>query len=151
MSVDTKLVVGMARQAAQAAEDGFRALYVAVGSRPDAPSFEEIGTDIDKLSMTLHSLSGSATALSSGLAHDVFEARMPTDVQFSHAIVVDMNTIAELLWSMLPLNLPEPEDSVDEQKCQNISEMIKCYDKAVSAVLRHHSLCVQMNHIIIVY
>jgi hypothetical protein len=138
MSQDLDNLVGRASEAARSAHDDYRALYLAVGSASVAPSLADVGTDLDKLSITLDLLSKSAPALSSELAHDVFESRMSAGVKLSRAIVQDLNTIAGRLRSMTPSSSSEPEKIMHEHECREISEMVKRYDRAVSAVLRHH-------------
>jgi hypothetical protein len=131
-----------ASKAARAAHDDFRALYQVVGSRSDAPLLAIVGADLDGLAMKLHTLSTSAAALSSSLAHDVFEARMSGDVKLSHGITYDIKSIARRLRSMTPANSSEPDIIMDEGEGRDILSMIKRYDGVVSAILNHHQLCV---------
>jgi hypothetical protein len=138
MSQDLDNLVGKASKAARSAHNDYRALYLAVGSAPIAPSLADVGVDLDKLSITLDLLAKSAPALSSELAHDVFETRMSADVKLSRAIVHDLSTIAGRLRSMTPSSSSEPAEIMHEHECREVSEMVKRYDRAVSAVLRHH-------------
>jgi hypothetical protein len=138
MSQSLETLVDRAGRAARAAHDDFRALYIAVGSAPIAPSLADVGASLDKLSITLELLSKSAPALSSELAHDVFESRMSADVKLSRAIVHDLNTIAGRLRSMTPSSSSEPEKITHDHECQEISEMVKRYDRVITAVLDHH-------------
>jgi hypothetical protein len=138
MSRDLDILVDRASKAAQSAHNDYRALYLAVGSASIAPSLAEVGADLDQLSITLDLLSKSTPALSSELAHDVFESRMSADVKLSHAIVQDLNTIAGRLRSVTPSSSSEPEKIMHDHECREISEMVKRYDRAVSAILRHH-------------
>jgi hypothetical protein len=138
MSQSLQILVDRSSKAARSAHNNFRALYLAVGSDSIAPSLAGVGVDLDKLSITLDLLSKSTPALSSELAHDVFESRMSADVKLSRAIVHDLNTIAGRLRSMTPSRSSEPAEIMHEHECQDISEMIKRYDRAVSAALRDH-------------
>jgi hypothetical protein len=138
MSQDLDNLVGRASKAARSAHNDYRALYLAVGSPSIAPSLADVGADLDKLSITLDLLAKSAPAVSSELAHDVFESRVSADVKLSRAIVHDLNTIAGRLRSMQPLSSSKPEEIMHEYECREISEIIKRYDRAFSAVLRHH-------------
>jgi hypothetical protein len=135
-SLDT--LVDRASKASRSAHNDFRALYIAVGSAFIAPSLAGVGVDLDNLSITLELLSKSTPALSSELAHDVFESRMSADFKLSRAIVHDLNTIAGRIRSMTPSSSSEPAEITHEHECQEISEMVKRYDRAVSAVLRDH-------------
>jgi hypothetical protein len=138
MSQSLKILVDRASKAARSAHHNFRALYLAVGSDSIAPSLAGVGADLDKLSITLDLLSKAASALSSEFAHDVFETRMSADVKLSRAIVHDLNTIAGRLQSMTPSSSSEPEKIMHEHECREISEIIKRYNRTVSAVLHHH-------------
>jgi hypothetical protein len=138
MPQSLETLVDRASKAAQSAHNAYRALYLAVGSASIAPSLAGVGADLDKLSITLDLLSKSATAISIELAHDVFDTRMSADVKLSHAIVYDLNTIAGRLRSMTPSSSSKPEEIMHERECREVSEMVKRYDRAVSAVLRHH-------------
>jgi hypothetical protein len=142
MSQDMEVLVDRASKATRAAHDDFRALSQAVGSRSDAPLLAAVGADLDGLAMKLHTLSTSAAALSSSLAHDVFEARMSGDVKLSHGITYDMKSIARRLLSLKPSDLSEPEMIMDEGEGRDMLSMIKRYDGVVSAILDHHQLCV---------
>jgi hypothetical protein len=142
MSQDMEVLVGRASKAARVAHDDFRALYQAVGSRSDAPMLAAVGADLDGLAMKLHTLSTSTVALSSSLAHDVFETRMSGDVKLSHAITYDMKAIARRSRSIKPTASSEPDMIIDEREGGNILSMIRRYDGAVSAILSHHQLCV---------
>jgi hypothetical protein len=143
MSRGLDILVDRARTIARSAHDDFRTLYLAVGSASIAPSLADVGADLENLSITLDLLSKSAPALSSELAHDVFESRMSADVKLSRAIIHDLNSIAGRLRSMTPSSSSEPEQIMQEHECRNVSEMVKRYDRAVSAVLRHHDMCVR--------
>jgi hypothetical protein len=138
MSQSLETLVDRASKAAQSAHNAYRALYLAVGSASIAPSLAGVGADLDKLSITLDLLSKSAPALSSDFAHDVFESRVSADVKLFRAIVHDLDTIAGRLQSMTPSSSSEPEEIMHEDECREISEMVKRYDRAVSAVLYHH-------------
>jgi hypothetical protein len=145
MSQSLKILVDRSSKAARSAHNNFRALYLAVGSDSIAPSLAGVGADLDKLSITLDKLSitldllsKSAPALSSELAHDIFQTRMSADAKLSRAIVHDLNTIAGRLRSMTPSSSSEPEEIMHEHECREISEMVKRYDRAISAVLREH-------------
>jgi hypothetical protein len=138
MSRDLDILVDKASKASRSAHNDYQALYLAVGSASIAPSLAGVGADLDKLSITLDLLSKSAPALSSELAHHVFETRMSADVKLSRAIVHDLNTIAGRLRSMTPSSSSEPGEIMHEHECREVSEMVKRYDRAVSAVLRHH-------------
>jgi hypothetical protein len=138
MSRDLKSLVGRASKAARSAHNDYRALYLAVGSASIAPSLADVGADLDKLSITLDLLSKAAPALSSELAHKFFETRMSADVKLSRAIFHDLNTIAERLRLMTPSSSSKPEEIMRKHECRKSSEMIKRYDRAISAVLRHH-------------
>jgi hypothetical protein len=138
MSRDLENMVDRASKAARSAHNEYRALYLAIGSASITPSLVGVGADLDSLSITLELLSKSAPALSSKLAHDVFESRMSIDVKLSRAIVVDLNTTAARLRSMTPSTSSEPEAIMHEHDCREVSEMVKRYDKAVSVVLRYH-------------
>jgi hypothetical protein len=138
MSQSLKTLVDRASKVSRSAHNDFRALYLAVGSDSIAPSLAGVGADLDKLSITLDLLCKSAPALSSELAHDIFETRMSADVKLSRAIVHDLNTIAGRLQSMTPSSSSEPENIMHEHECREISEMVQRYDRAVSAILRHH-------------
>jgi hypothetical protein len=138
MSQSLKTLVDRSSKAARSAHNDFRALYLAVGSDSIAPSLAGVGADLDKLSITLDLLSKSAPALSSELAHNVFDTRMSADVKLPRAIVHDLDTIAGRLRSMTPSSSSEPEEIMREHECREVSEMVKRYDRAVSTVLRHH-------------
>jgi hypothetical protein len=138
MSQSLKTLIDRSSKSARSAHDNFRALYLAVGSNSIAPSLAGVGADLDKLSISLDLLSKAAPALSSGLAHDVFETRMSADVKLSRAIVHDLNTIAGRLQSMTPSSSSEPEKIMHEHECREVSEMVQRYDRAISAVLSHH-------------
>jgi hypothetical protein len=138
MSRDLDILVDRASKASRSAHNEYRALYLAVGSAFIAPSLAGVGADLDNLSITLDLLSKSASALSSEFVHDVFESRMSADVKFSRAIVHDLNTIAGRLRFMMPSSSSRPAEIMHEDECREISEMVKRYDRAVSAVLRHH-------------
>jgi hypothetical protein len=138
MSQSLETLVDRASKAAQSAHNAYRALYLAVGSASIAASLAGVGADLDKLSITLDLLSKSATAISSELAHDVFDTRMSADVKLSRAIVHDLNTVAGRLRSMTPSCSSEPDEIMHEHECQEISEIVKRYDRAVSAALRDH-------------
>jgi hypothetical protein len=142
MSQDIEVLVDRASKAARAAHDDFRALYHAIGSRSDAPMLAAVGADLDGLAMKLTSLSTSRAALSSSLAHDVFEARMSGNVKLSRGITYDMKSIARRLRSLKPSDLSEPEMIMEEGESRDILSMIKRYDGVVSAILDHHQLCV---------
>jgi hypothetical protein len=137
MSQSLKILVDRSSKAARSAHNNFRALYLAVGSDSIAPSLAGVGANLDKLSITLDLLSKSAPALSSELAHDVFETRMSADVKLSRAIVHDLNTVAGRLQSMTPSSSSEPAEIMHEHECREVSEMVQRYDRAISAVLRH--------------
>jgi hypothetical protein len=138
MSQSLKTLVDRSSKAARSAHNDFRSLYLAVGSDSIAPSLAGVGADLDKLSITLDLLYKSAPALSSELAHNVLDTRMSANVKLSYAIVHDLNTIAGRLRSMTPSSSSEPEEIMHEHECQEVSEMVKRYDRAVSAILRHH-------------
>jgi hypothetical protein len=138
MSRSLETLVDRASKAAQSAHNAYRALYLAVGSASIAPSLADVGADLDKFSITLDLLSKSAPALSSELFHDVFESRVSADVKLSRVIVHDLNTIVGRLRSMTPSSSSEPEGIMHERECREVSDMIKRYDRAVSAILRHH-------------
>jgi hypothetical protein len=138
MSRGVETLFDRASKAARSAHNGFRATYLAVGNTSIAPSFAHLGADLDNLSLTLNLLSKSAPALLSGLAHDVLDTRMSADVKLSRAIVHDLNTIAGRLRSMTPSSSFESEKIIHEHECRDISEMVKHYDRAVSAILHHH-------------
>jgi hypothetical protein len=138
MSQSLKILVDRSSKAARSAHNNFQALYPAVGSDSIAPSLAGVGADLNKLLITLDLLSKSVPALSSELAHDVFETRMSANVKLSRAIVCNLNTIAGRLQSMTPSSSSEPAEIMHEHECREISEMVKCYNRAISAVLRHH-------------
>jgi hypothetical protein len=138
MSQNLDNLANRASKAARSAHNDYRALYLAVGSASIAPSLTGVGGDLDKLAITLDLLSKSAPALSSELAHNMFESRMSADTKLSRAIVQDLNTIAGRLRSMTPSNSSEPAEIMHEHECREVSEMVKRYDRAVSAVLRDH-------------
>jgi hypothetical protein len=142
MSRDMAVLAQRASKAARSAHNDFRALYQAVGSRPDAPLLAAVGTDLDGLAMKLTSLSISTAALSSSLAHDMFETRMSDDVTLSHGITYDMKAIGRRLRSLKPSNSSEQEMIMGEREGENMLNMIKRYDGAVSAILSYHQLCV---------
>jgi hypothetical protein len=137
MSRDLDILIDRASKAARSAHNDYQALYLAVGSASIAPSLAGMGADLDKLSITLDLLSKSTPALSSELAQNVFESRVSADVKLSRAIVHDLNTIAGRLRSMTPSRSSEPAEIMPEHECREISEMVKRYDRAVSAILRH--------------
>jgi hypothetical protein len=139
MSQDLDILVDRASKASRSAHNDYQALYLAVGSASIAPSLADMGADLDKLSITLDLLSKSTPALSSELAQNVFESRVSADVKLSRAIVHDLNTIAGRLRSMTPWNSSEAAEIMHEHECREISEMVKRYDRAVSAVLRDHN------------
>jgi hypothetical protein len=152
MSRDIEVLADRARKAARAAHTAYGLLYSAVGSGSIVPSLAGVGVDLDHLSITLDLLSESTTAISSDLAHAVFETQISAGVQLSGAIVQDLDTIAGRLRSMMLSRLSELEETMHEQECRAISEMLRRYNRAVSAVLRHHELCVpRMNHIVLAY
>jgi hypothetical protein len=138
MSRSLNTLVDRASKASRSAHNDFRALYIAVGSASIAPSLADVGADLDKLSITLDLLSKSTPALSSELARDVFDTQVSADVKLSHAIVHDLNTIAGRLRSMTPSSSSEPAEIMHDHECRDISTMIKRYDRAFSAALRHH-------------
>jgi hypothetical protein len=138
MCRDLDILVDRASKASRSAHNSYRALYLAVGSASITPSLADVGVDLDKLSITLDLLSKSAPALSSELAHDVFDTRMSADVKLSRAIVHDLNTMAGRLRSMTPSSSSERAEIMHEDECREMSEMVKRYDRAVSAVLRDH-------------
>jgi hypothetical protein len=142
MSQDIEVLVDRASKAARSAHDDFRALYHAIGSRSDAPMLAVIGADLDGLAMKLASLSTSRAALSSGLAHDVFDTQMSGDVKLSLGITYDMKSIARRLRSLKPSDPAEPKIIMGEREGGDIRNMIKRYDGAVSAILSHHQLYV---------
>jgi hypothetical protein len=138
MSRHLDILVNRASKASRSAHNNYQALYLAVGSASIAPSLADVGADLDKLSITLELLSKSTPALSSELAQNVFESRVSTDVKLSRAIVHDLNIIAGRLRSMTPSSSSEPADIMHEDECREISEMVKRYCRAVSAVVRDH-------------
>jgi hypothetical protein len=142
MSQDIEVSADRASKAARAAHDDFRALYQVVESRSDTPLLVVVGADLDGLAMKLHMLSTSAAALSSSLAHDVFEARMSGDVKLPRGITYDMKAIGRRLRSLKPSDLSDPEMIMDEGESRDMLSMIKRYDGVVSAVLNDYQLCV---------
>jgi hypothetical protein len=142
MSQDMEVLADRASKAARAAHDDFRALYQAIGSRSDAPMLAVVGADLDGLAMKLTSLSTSRAALSSSLAHNVFDTRTSVDVNLSHGITYDMKSIARRLRSLKPSDSAEPEMIMGEREGGDIGNMIRRYDGAVSAILSHHQLYV---------
>jgi hypothetical protein len=138
MSQDLDNLVDRTSKAARSAHNDYRALYLAVGSASVAPSLADVGADLDKLAITLDLLSKAAPALSSELAHNMFESRMSADIKLSRAIIQDLSTIAGRLRSMTPSNSSEAAEIMHEHECRETSEMVKRYNRAVSAVLRHH-------------
>jgi hypothetical protein len=138
MSQSLETLVDRACKAAQSAHNAYRALYLAAGSASIAASLADVGADLDKLSITLELLSKSTPALSSELAHGVLESRVSADVKLSRAIVHDLDTIAGRLQSMTPSSSSEQEEIMHEHECRETSEMVKRYDRAFSAILRHH-------------
>jgi hypothetical protein len=142
MSQDLGAVAKDAMTAARAAHDDFRTLYETLeGSMP--VSLWAAGTALDELSNNLGALAGSTTALTSGLTRSVFKTRLSDDVQFSHAIVHDMNAIAKRLRLMTPWESSNPVMFVDERECRNIAGMIDCYDRTISHILIYHNSCVR--------
>jgi hypothetical protein len=142
MSRDIQALADRASKAARSAHDDFQALYQAIGSRSDAPMLAVVGADLDGLAMKLHTLSTSTAALSSSIAHDVFESRMSGDVKLSHGITYDIKYIARRLRSLKPSDSSEQEMIMGEREGEDMLNMIKRYDGAVSAILNHHQLCV---------
>jgi hypothetical protein len=142
MSQDMRVLTDRAGKAAQSAHNDFRALYQAGEGRADAPLLMAIGADLNGLAMKLNSLSTSTTALSSRLAHDIFETQISAGVKLSHGIIYDMKAIARRLRSLKPSNSSEPEMIMDEREGGNILNMVKRYNEAVAAILGHHQLCV---------
>jgi hypothetical protein len=142
MSRDMAVLANRASKAARAAHVDLQALHQAVGSRSDAPLLAAVGADLDELAMKLTSLSTSEAALSSSLAHDVFDIPMSADVKLSHGITYDMKAIARRLRSLKPSASWEPDMVMDERESADILSMIKRYDGAISATLSHHQLCV---------
>jgi hypothetical protein len=142
MSGDMEVLAERASKAARSAHNDFQVLHHAIGSRSDAPLLAAVGADLDELAIKLYSLSTSTAALSSGLAHDVFDTRMTGDVKLSRGITYDMKAIARRLRSLKPSASSELDMIMDEGEGRDILNMIKRYDGAVSAVMSHHQLCV---------
>jgi hypothetical protein len=142
MSWDMEAHIKRASKACRSAHDDFRALYQVIGSHSDTPMLKAVGADLDALALKLHSLSTSTVALSSSLAHDLFETRVSADIKLSHGIIYDMKAIGRRLRSMKPSALSEPEMIMDEREGNDVRNMVKRYYRAVTVILDHHQLCV---------
>jgi hypothetical protein len=134
-----EVLVDRVREAAQVAYDDFRALYIVVEGRSDARLLADIGANLNGLAMKLHSLSTSTIAISSSLAHDMFDTRISSGVKLSHGIIDDMKAVACRLRSS---SSSEPEMIMDKREGGDILRMIKRYDEVISAILNHHQLYV---------
>jgi hypothetical protein len=151
MFQDMEALADRASKAARAAHDDFRALYQAIGSRSDAPMLAVVGADLDGLAMKLTSLSTLKVALSSSLAHDAFHTQMSVDVKLSLGIVYDMKAIARRLRSLKPSDPTEPDIIMDEGEGRDILSMTKRYNGVISAILNHHQLCVDAQHLLLCF
>jgi hypothetical protein len=140
MSRDVDVLVDRAIKAVQIAQDDFRALHIAVEGRSDAWLLTDIGANLDGLALKLLSLFTSTTALSSVVAHHVFDTEISSGVKLSHGIVDDVKAIAGRLRSS---NSSEPEMIMDKREGGNILSIIKRYDGAISAILNYHQLYVE--------
>jgi hypothetical protein len=151
MAEDFQTMADCAMKAARTAHEDFKVLYTTLeGSMPVA--LWAAGAALDKLSINLGALAGSTTTLTSGLTRHVFQTRVSDDVQFSHAIVDDMNALAERLRLMTPWESSQPVMSMDENECRNIAEMIDHYDRTIFHILISHNSCVcQSNYTPMVY
>jgi hypothetical protein len=145
MSQAIESVVEPIRQAVQKAHNTFLALQTVVGDRqaPMPMPLLFAGTALDKLLMTLDFVCNSTSDVNYALLYSVFDARVGTDIQLSHAILHDMKAVAERLSLMAPSNLAEPMMTPGDQDCQNIANVVDRYDRAISTILIHYNSCVR--------
>jgi hypothetical protein len=143
MSHDFGPVAEKARVAVRAAHNDFRSLYKAVSNPRSIPTALHVtGNTLDNLAQNLDLLARSTNALSSDVAHKVFDAHMSDGVKLSDAILHDMTTVASRLRLMTPSASSEPVMVMEENQCQDIENMATRYDQAISSILDHHSSCV---------
>jgi hypothetical protein len=140
MSQDVATVVESARKAVQAAHNDFRALYAATDSSLMPSSLLVAGSDLDKLSINLGVLAISANTLPSDLLSDLFKIHVSEDVTLSHAIVRDMHAIAGHLRSMKPSLSSKALMTMEKRHCQDVSDIVRRYDRIISAMLDHHHM-----------
>jgi hypothetical protein len=143
MSHDFGPVVEKAKLAVRAAHNDFRSLYAAIPDPRLMPmSLHVTGNTLDKLAQNLDLLAQFVNALSSDVAHKVFDAHMGDGVKLSDAILHDMTTVASRLRLMTPSASSEPVMAMEEDQCLDIENTATRYDQAISSILLHHSSCV---------
>jgi hypothetical protein len=76
-------------------------------------------------------------------AFHTFSVTMPAGISLSDALVLDMDAIAERLRFMTPPDSEVIAGDLSDQECQDIAQMVDCYDRSVSSVLIQHNVCVR--------
>jgi hypothetical protein len=143
MSHDFGPVVEKAQLAVRAAHNDFRSLYKAISNPRSMPTALHVtGITLDSLAQNLELLARSTNALSSDVAHKVFDAHMSDEVKLSDAILHDMTAVASRLRLMTPSASSEPVMVMEEDQCRDIENIATRYDQAISSILLHHSSCV---------
>jgi hypothetical protein len=143
MSHDLGPVFEKAQLAVRAAHNDFRSLYKAVSNPRSMPTALHVtGHTLDNLAQNLDLLARSTNALSSDVAHKVFDAHMSDEVKLSDAILHDITTVASRLRLMTPSASSEPLVLMEEDQCRDLENMATRYDQAISSILHHHSSCV---------
>jgi hypothetical protein len=152
MSQDAESVVEPIRKAVRKAHNDFQALQTAVGRASMLMPLLFAGTALDRLLMNLDLLASSTSNLKNDLLYRVFDARVGTDIQLSHAIMRDMTTVAEHLRHMTPSTSQTAMMPMEEHHCQHIADMVDRYEKAISSLVIYHNSCVRsLNSIPILY
>jgi hypothetical protein len=137
MATDVEAIVGRSMKAVQGAHEALRSL------RTIPLALTATRSALDKLLNNLDSLATSPEALAMSRAFHTFSVTMRAGISLSDALVLDMEAIAKHLRFMTPSDSEVIVGDLSDQECQDIAEIVDCYNRSVSSVLIQHSVCVR--------